>query len=204
MPALPSASAMTRPTRVPAPVTRATRPFSSTRSFPSCVGGGCERSYPFVLSLEPFDRNVHHSKPAGTLGRPVPIRSATGDQAEEISERRQTLHVFGGMTRMPDLDSVEPCCDQRLQPLTTSIAGWMRPDRDRSSFMRDRDGILDRQSILRHECASVVAKVARECITKVRHPSARNHSPRDVRSADSATIRLLEHLLHRERHSKCV
>src|SRR3954470_16410380 len=108
------------------------------------------------------------------------------------------------MTRVPDLDSVESRCHQRLETLTTSIASWMRPDCDCSGFVRNRDRVLDRQSILRYEGTSVVAEVARERIAKIGNDSTRDHGSRDVGAAARPAVGLLQDLVQRERHAKSI
>src|SRR5258705_7530311 len=192
MPALPRASAITRPTRVPPPVTRATRPSISIRSSWSCRWRRGERRDFLVLLVQPLRRHVHHSKPARSIARTVPIGAAARDESKEIGERLQTLYVFTGVAGMPDLDAVESRRDEGLEPLTSSTISWVRPDRQRPRLVSNDDRILDRKPVFRHEGTPIAAQVAHEGITEIVHDSARDQSAGDMGPANSSPIRLKE------------
>ena len=105
---------------------------------------------------------------------------------------------------MLDFDTIEPGLDQRLQPLASAAIARMRPDRQRTRFVSDLNRVLNRQSRLGHESGSRGAKISHECIPEIVDGSARNQSPRYVRSADCATVRLLKNFVKCHRDAKRV
>src|SRR5437762_673468 len=201
MPALPRASAMTRPTRVPAPVTRATRPSSSTsRSSLARPGSSCRQS--LVLFFQPLERDVHYTESTRTFRCAVPVGPAALHQAEEICQSQEALHVFRRMAGMPYLDAVETRGDQRFEPFPPSAVARMRPHRQCPRLVRDSNCILDGQASLRHESAAVDAKVSYKSISKVGNHSACDQGARDVRPSHGATVGLLKNFVERQPDAK--
>src|SRR5690242_12961189 len=143
IPALPSATAMARPTRVPAPVTSATLPSRSTlRSLDS--GRRRSRRQSFVLFFEPGEWNVHVAKFARTLRRAVPIGTAADHQTKIIGQSLQALHIISAVTRVLDFHAIESGVDERFESLSSSAFGRVRPDRQSASFVRDLDRVFNR------------------------------------------------------------
>ena len=96
---------------------------------------------------------------------------------------------------MPDLDAVETGGDQRLETLSPATVAWMSPDRNCTSLVGDRDGVLNGKLVLRHERAPLCPKVAGECVAKVAHDTAGNHRSRNMRSPNRSAVRLQKHLI---------
>src|SRR4051794_7797423 len=117
MPRAPSASAIARPTRRPAPVTSATRPASDVTGLVMVLasGGGCaaERCQQRILPGQPFGWHLHHADRARALGRAVPVGAAAHHEPELLAEAAQPRRVGRGVARMLDLDAVEPERAQR-------------------------------------------------------------------------------------------
>src|SRR5450759_1366674 len=204
MPALPSASAITRPTRVPAPVTSATRPSSSISRSSWRAGRRCDCSHFLILPLEPFERHVHYSEAARSVRCSVPIRSTARHEVEEISERLKPLDVFRRMAGMLYLQTIESRRDQGLEPLASAAVARVRPDRQRAGLMRDRDRALDRETLPGDERAPGVAEVSRERIPKLVDYATRDKGSRHVRTSDRAAVGLLKYLVQRERNAERV
>ena len=101
---------------------------------------------------------------------------------------------------MPHLDAIE----------TGATSGSRRsrrppsPDAPRSPARRPRAQSRwrpDRELLLRHERASG-AEISRECVAEIVHDAAGNQRARNVRPADRAAVRLLEHFVHRQRDTE--
>lgn len=105
---------------------------------------------------------------------------------------------------MPDLDAVETGGDQWLETLAPAAVTRMGPDRNCTRLVGDRDGILDGKLVLRHERASLGAKVPGECVAKISHDSTGNHGSRNVRPPNRSAIRLLENFIQRQRDTELI
>src|SRR4051812_18316504 len=180
---------MTRPTRVPAPVTRATRPFRSMRSSPLGVRSGGESGYPPILFPEPFSGDVHHPQAPGSVVRAVPVRATARKKVEEICESLQPLHVFSGVTGMPYLDSIEPGGHEGFQPFSASAVTRVRPYGDGASLVRDCNGVFDGELVFTYERAAVGSQITHEGVSEIRDHSPRNECARDVWPPDGTAVR---------------
>jgi hypothetical protein len=68
---------------------------------------GCAPRDEHILLMKPRWWNVHAADRSGTFGRTMPVGSPAWHEAEEISERRKALHIFGVMAWMFHFDTVE-------------------------------------------------------------------------------------------------
>ena len=105
---------------------------------------------------------------------------------------------------MPNLDSVESRGDQGLQSLASSKIAGVCPDRQRTSLVRDRDRILDRKLVLRHERAAVAAEVSHERIAEIVNHAARDEGTSDVGTADGPAVCLSENFVEGDWYSERV
>src|SRR4051812_45737805 len=92
MPRAPSARAMARPTRRPAPVTSTTRPTSL--SAPSGGWGTAQRREALVLPSKPLCLHAHHADRARPFGGTVPVRPTARDETELLGQRTQARGVL--------------------------------------------------------------------------------------------------------------
>jgi hypothetical protein len=105
---------------------------------------------------------------------------------------------------MPDLDAVEASGDQWLETLAPAAVTRMRPDRNCTRLMGDRDRILNGKLVLRYERTPLGAKVAGKCVAKITHDSTGNHRSRHVWSPNRSAIRLQENFIQRQRDAELV
>src|SRR3954468_22955117 len=126
MPRAPRASASARPTRRPAPVTITTRPASAVMDVPSCGGGAAERRELGVLPSEPLGGHLHHANRAGPIGRAMPVGATAHHEAKLLAQSAQPRGVRRRVTRVLDLDPVEPERAERFDPLARAAGARMR------------------------------------------------------------------------------
>src|SRR5206468_2343804 len=163
MPWAPSPTAKARPTRLPAPVTGATRPRSCTLTPGRKMTGGARRAphslcdegfvipagsqsalgNDLILAVEPGERNVHHPQCPPAFGHSVPVRPATRYQSEVLDERREPRDILGVLTRMSHFDAVQAEGDERLDALAVARLAGVREDRQTARGMNHRDGVAD-------------------------------------------------------------
>jgi len=105
---------------------------------------------------------------------------------------------------MSDLDPVEPCGNQRLETVPTPSVGRVRPNRESTRLMCDRDCVLDGKPVLRDESTPVVAKVCHERISEIVHDATSNERPRNVRPADRSPVCFQQHFVECNGYSQCV
>src|SRR5688500_3953848 len=164
MPRAPSARAIARPTRRPAPVTSATWPASGSAS-----GGGrtSERLDALVLATEPVDRDVHHADGAGAVGRAMPVGTPAGDEPQLVDDRAKSCRVLRRMARVPDFHAIETQRHQGVDALTRAAGSRMCQDGQPTSRVHHGDGLTHPELILRDVGRPPGAEVAIECVANV-------------------------------------
>jgi hypothetical protein len=105
---------------------------------------------------------------------------------------------------MPDFDSVKTCIDQQLESLPSTAFARMCPHCQSAGFMCDFDRILDREPRLGHKRRTTVSKVANEGVLEILHRTAPDQRASNVRTADRATLCLLQNLVERYLYAKSV
>src|SRR6266550_6173340 len=105
------------------------------------------------------------------------------------------------MARMLYFDAVQAGRHQRLEPVSTSAIAWMRPDGERSSFVRDPDCVLDGQPRLGHERAPVGTEVSHESVAKIANKPTRDQGSRHVRPSEGPAVGLLKYFFESHWHA---
>src|SRR5882724_7850736 len=100
------------------------------------------------------------------------------------------------MARVSYLQTIEPRRNKRLEPLPSAAIARVRPDRQRAGLMCDRDRVLYREMLLRHECATGGAEVSRKRLTKIVDHATRDQCARDVRTSDGTAVGLLKDFVY--------
>src|SRR5688572_21262768 len=190
IPRVPSANAMARPTRRPAPVTSATRP---ARASPAS-GGGCtaERLDPLVLAAQPVDRHVHHADRAWPVRGPMPVGAPAGDETELVDAGAQARDFVRRVRRMLHLDAIEPEPDECFDALAGASRAGVREDRQTARGVYHGDRFAHSQLLFGDVGRPPGAEVAVERVAHIGRPPVGHQRAGDVRAADGTGAGLQE------------
>jgi len=94
------------------------------------------------------------------------------------------MDVFGTVTGMLHLDSIQPGVHERLETRAKCICTRMRPHCDPAGFVSHRDCIAYFESILRNESRATGAEITIECLTKIVDRSSANERACNVRTTN--------------------
>src|SRR5688500_1227957 len=128
----------------------------------------------------------------------MPVGAAARHEIEEIGQRREPVHVLEQMTRMADLDAVDPHLDERLEPRSPSLPAGMRPYSKPARFVHDRDCFAYLEAGLGHKCRTPSSQIAVERLAEIARGPGSNHCPCNVRTTNRRISGFFEY--HLERH----
>jgi hypothetical protein len=140
---------------------------------------------------------MHAPDGALSVRRSVPVGTAARDEPEEISERSDPLDVFANVTRMPDLDAIEPQRDECFESRTPAFVSRMSPHSDCSRGMCQRNCVRYFETCLGDVTRLARRKVSVERFARITHVSTANKCARNMRPAHCTTRSLLHHDFHR-------
>jgi hypothetical protein len=121
-----------------------------------------------------------------------------------LDERTDARNVFRGMAWMPDLDAVDPVCDERCDPVASSGMRRMRENREPARAVDQRNGVRYGEAFLGDVRGTSVAEVSVKRIAEIHCPAFGNHRTRDVWSADSAVTCLTHNRVEVDTHPELV
>jgi len=99
------------------------------------------------------------------------------------------------MTRVLHFQAVESRGHEWLEALAATAISRMRPDRQPSRLVRNRDRVFDRQPLLWHERSPGAAEIAHECVPEVSDDASRNKCSRDMRAPNRAAVGLVQNFV---------
>jgi len=123
----------------------------------------------------------------------MPVGSSAGHESEEIAQCSKTLDVFRAVARMPDLHTVEPGFDERLEPLSPSFPTGMGPHDNRTRGMCDRYGFSDFQASFCDVTRPPRREVSVERFARIAYVATLDQRPCDVWSPDRTACSFLHH-----------
>src|SRR5688572_11825031 len=104
---------------------------------------------------------------------------------------------------MPDLDTVDPHFDERLEPRASSVPAGMRPDGEAARLVHDRDCFAYLEARLGHERRTPRAQIPIEGLAEIARGPGSNHCPRNVRTTNRGVSGFLEYHLERHADAEC-
>src|SRR5690242_1911629 len=134
----------------------------------------------------------------------MPVRAAARNQSKEIRECSDALCIFCIVTRMSHFHSVESFFHQRLESLAPAFPAGVRPYRQRSGRMRDRNCFGDFESRLGNKTRTTCGEKTIECFLGISNVPAFNHRACNVRAPDCPSLGLFEHCIDVDLHAKAM
>ena len=95
---------------------------------------------------------------------------------------------------MADFYAVEASGDEGLEPFPPTSVSRVRPYRQRTGLVRDRDRVLNGQFGLWDEGTPVRSEVSPKRVAEIVNRSAGHQRTRDVWTSHRATIRLMQYI----------
>src|SRR6185369_5414362 len=204
IPRPPSAIAIARPTRRPAPVTS---PMRLARSIDGTLGQCASAATHFhasVLLFQPWQRHAHDTEYSRPLYRPMPVGATAGHEREEFRERGEPVRVLGRMPRVSNLQAIESQSDVPFDRLTSTVRTRVRDDGEATAGMNERDGVANGQLVLGNERGFASAQVAIEGVARVACPAAVDEHAGEVWATDRRVASTSQDILERDRNSQRV
>src|SRR5438094_994961 len=134
----------------------------------------------------------------------MPVGAATRHEREVIDEGIEARDILAGMAGMTDLDTVESKRDEPLDAAACAGRPRVSEHGETSRLVDHRDGVADRQAILRHERRATVTEISVERIAEVRRPAVIDERPRNVRPPDRAASRFPKHVLEGDANTQLI
>lgn len=131
----------------------------------------------------------------------MPIGAAAGHEVELCSQTEQSLGVEWSMSGMTDFGAIEAVCLEAQQSLARSVAAGVSPNGQRTSSMRETDGVRYFEARLGHVSRTTSSEISIEGITMVCDVTRTYERARDVWAAERTARRFREDVRHLNRYS---
>jgi hypothetical protein len=121
-----------------------------------------------------------------------------------VDQCTQSHDVFARVTRVSNLDPVDPVLDEHRNSLARSRVSWMRENRQTTGAVNETDRIGNRQLFLCDIRWTAVPEIPVERVAKINGPPFGDHCPSNVWPPHRAAASLLHHGLQVDTHPEII